>query len=382
MHLLEIFIVSLSLGLSSFGGPIAHLGYFHAAYVQKRKWLPEELFTDLVAICQFLPGPASSQLGIAIGTYRGGILGGVLAWLGFTAPSVIALVLAFYGLQEVDPSRLQWVHGLKIVAVAVVSQAVWSMAVKLSPDKERASITLVAAVSILLFPSTLTQVAIIILAGCLGAGLSKVKAISGDHPVIFPVSKRTGLVALVLMATLLIGLPLLRQFHISPWLDLFDDFFRIGSLVFGGGHVVLPLLERAVVRVGLVENSQFLTGYGLTQAVPGPLFTFAAYLGAVIGGWPVAIWTTLAIFLPSFLMVIGVVPYWDRLRRQPRLQSALWGINAAVVGILLAALYDPVWVSTIRNPTDFSIALVCFGLLQLWRLPPWCIVILASILTF
>ena len=376
MKLFEILFVSLSLGLTSFGGPIAHLGYFHAAYVQKRKWISEELYTDLVALCQFLPGPASSQLGIAIGTYRGGLLGGILAWIGFTAPSAIALVLAFYGLQEIDPVRLQWIHGLKIVAVAVVAQAVWSMATKLASDKERASIAIVAALSILLIPYAFTQIAIIVLAGFLGAMLARVKSARFEHPVVFPVSKRYGAMSLGLMVVLLIGLPLFSRLHFNPLIDLFDSFFRIGSLVFGGGHVVLPLLEKEVVPVGLVGKSQFLTGYGLTQAVPGPLFTFAAYLGAVIGGWPVAALTTFAIFLPSFLMVVGVVPYWDGLRRLPQLQSGLWGINAAVVGILLAALFDPVWVSAIRNPVDFSIALLCFGLLQFWKLPPWCIVLL------
>jgi len=380
MKLVEILFVSLLLGLTSFGGPIAHLGYFHAEYVQKRKWVSEELYTDLVALCQFLPGPASSQVGIAVGTYRGGLLGGILAWIGFTAPSAIALVLAFYGLQSVDSASLQWMHGLKIVAVAVVTQAVWSMAAKLAPDKERASIAIGATLSILVFPFAFTQIAIILLAGCLGTLLSRVKSVKFEHSVAFPLTKRTGVVALGLMAVLLFGLPLLRQLQISPWVDLFDSFFRIGSLVFGGGHVVLPLLEKEVVPVGLVPSNQFLTGYGLTQAVPGPLFTFAAYLGAVIGGWQVAILTTFAIFLPSFLLVIGVVPYWDELRRRPQLQSALWGINAAVVGILLAALYDPVWMTAIRNPVDFSIALFCFGLLQFWRFPPWCIVLIACVL--
>lgn len=381
MNLLKIFLVSLSLGLTSFGGPIAHLAYFHTEYVVRRKWLSEELYGDLVALCQFLPGPASSQVGIAVGTYRGGLPGGLLAWAGFTLPSALALVLAFYGLQKIDPQQLKWIQGLKIVAVAVVAHAVWSMAVKLAPDKERASIAITSAISLLLFPAAFMQVIVILLAGFLGAWLGKAKLTPAGDRVPFPLSKRASAAALGLMVILLTGLPLLHSLQLGQSFDLFDSFFRIGSLVFGGGHVVLPLLEREVVPTGWIGKDQFLAGYGLTQAVPGPLFTFAAYLGAVIGGWSFAALALVAIFLPSFLLVIGVMPHWDRLRRQPRLQSALWGINAAVVGILLAALYDPVWVSAIRNPADFSIALLCFGLLQFWRLPPWSIVIVASILS-
>lgn len=378
-RLIEILWVSFYLGITSFGGPVAHLGYFHTEYVKNRKWISEEIYNDLIALCQFLPGPASSQVGIAIGTYRGGMAGGFLAWVGFTLPSALALVLAFYGLREIDPSRMNWVHGLKIVAVAVVAQAVWSMGIKLAPDKERATIAIIGAVVSLLWPNAYTQILLIIAAGIVGALLGR-KGDSKYQSITFPIQKRTGVIALCLFIGLLLGLPLLRQITDNRWVDVLDSFYRIGSLVFGGGHVVLPMLEKEVVPVGWVERSQFLTGYGLTQAVPGPLFTFAAYLGAVIGGWMGAMITTIAIFLPSFLLVIGVVPFWDGLRTRPILQSALWAINAAVIGILLAALYDPLWTIAIRSSVDFSIVVICFGLLQFWRVPPWSIVILACLM--
>lgn len=380
-RLQEILMVSLYLGLTSFGGPVAHLGYFHSEYVKKRKWVSEELYSDLVALCQFLPGPASSQVGIAIGTHRGGILGGIMAWIGFTVPSALALVLAYYGLRDIDPSSLSWVHGLKIIAVAVVAQAVWRMGVQLAPDKTRATVAFLGAAITLLWPNAFIQVLIILAAGLVGTLIKKPRVGSNYQTMNFPLSKRTGIIALSLLTALLAGLPMLRQATGNEWLGIFDSFFRIGSLVFGGGHVVLPLLEKEVVPAGWVERGQFLTGYGLTQAVPGPLFTFAAYLGAVMGGWMGAVITTIAIFLPSFLFVIGVVPFWDTLRTTPSLQSALWAINAAVVGILLAALYDPVWISAISGTVDFTIAIICFGLLQFWRVPPWCVVIIACLLT-
>lgn len=377
----EILMVSLYLGLTSFGGPVAHLGYFHSEYVKKRKWVSEELYSDLVALCQFLPGPASSQVGIAIGTHRGGMLGGIIAWIGFTVPSALVLVLAYYGLRDIDPSQLSWVHGLKIIAVAVVAQAVWSMGAKLAPDKTRATIAILGAAITLLWPRAYIQVLIILAAGLIGTIIKKTGVSSDYQTMTFPIRRRTGVIALLILASMFVGLPILRQATGSEWIGIFDSFFRIGSLVFGGGHVVLPLLEKEVVPVGWVEQGQFLTGYGLTQAVPGPLFTFAAYLGAVMGGWLGAIITTVAIFLPSFLFVIGVVPFWDTLRTNPSLQSALWAINAAVVGILLAALYDPVWTSAINGVADFTVALFCFGLLQFWRVPPWCVVIIACLLT-
>ena len=381
LRLAEILLVSLYLGCTSFGGPIAHLGYFHAEYVNNRKWIGEELYSDLVALCQFLPGPASSQLGIAIGIYRGGLIGGFLAWIGFTLPSALVLVLAFYGLSEIDPAKLNWIHGLKIVAVAVVAQAVWTMGVKLAPDKKRATIAILAAATILLWSTAYVQIMIIVAAGFAGVLFQK-GVISQYKSITFPLGKRTGVFSLCLFVGLLIGLPLLRQISDHGWVAVFDTFYRIGSLVFGGGHVVLPMLEKEVVPAGWVEQSQFLTGYGLTQAVPGPLFTFAAYLGAVLGGWKGAFITTIAIFLPSFLLVVGIVPFWDSLRARPSLQSALWAINAAVVGILLAALYDPIWTTAIHSAADFTIAIICFGLLQYWRMPPWGVVVIACLLAF
>lgn len=379
-RLTEILLASLYLGITSFGGPIAHLGYFHSEYVKNKKWLGEELYSDLVALCQFLPGPASSQLGIAIGIYRGGLIGGFLAWLGFTLPSALVLVLAFYGLREIAPANLAWIHGLKIVAVAVVAQAVWTMGAKLAPDKERVTLAMLGAAAVLLWPTAYVQIMIIITAGIVGVLLKKAGATSQYKHTTFPLKKRTGIIALCFFVILLIGLPFLRQISTNGWVAIFDSFYRIGSLVFGGGHVVLPMLEKEVVPIGWVEQGQFLNGYGLTQAVPGPLFTFAAYLGAVMGGWKGAIITTIAIFLPSFLFVAGIVPFWDSVRTRPSLQSALWAINAAVVGILLAALYDPVWTSAIHSAADFTIAIICFGLLQFWRVPPWCVVLIACLM--
>ena len=282
-------------------------------------------------------------------------------------------------MSRLDPSSLNWIHGLKIVAVAVVAQAVWTMGTKLAPDKERATIALSAALVILLWPNAYMQFLIIVAAGCIGMVAGKGKISGQQSGISFPLGKRTGFISLGLFALLLVGLPILRQFSENGWVAVADTFFRIGSLVFGGGHVVLPMLEKEVVPAGWVDQSQFLSGYGMTQAVPGPLFTFAAYLGAVIGGWQGAILATVAIFLPSYLFVAGIVPFWESLRTRPNLQSALWAINAAVVGILLAALYNPIWSSAIRNAVDFSLAIACFGLLQVWRVPPWCVVVFACI---
>ena len=377
----QIWITGFYLGLTSFGGPVAHLGYFHVEYVQKKQWLSDAAYADLVALCQFLPGPASSQGGIAIGTYRGGILGGLIAWLGFTLPSAGLLVAAYYAMQMVDSAAVAWVHGLKLVAVPVVAQAVWAMGAKLAPDRMRATIVAISAMLVLGKATALVQVGVLVFAGCAGLLLAPKQGPENAEVVKEPVGKRTGLFCLGLFFLLLTALPLWRQFEDSFSLAVFDSFFRSGSLVFGGGHVVLPLLEYEVVRTGWLTGSQFLTGYGLAQAVPGPLFTLSAYLGAVIGGVPMAVLATLAIFLPSFLLVLGVLPFWNRIRRQGRFQSALWGINAAVVGLLLAALYDPVWLSAVKRPEDFVTALVCFTLLQFWKLPAWSVVVVSCGLT-
>ena len=374
----EILFTALYLGLTSFGGPIAHLGYFHTVYVKNKQWLEEELYHELVSLCQFLPGPASTQLGIAIGIYRGGILGGFLAWLGFTVPSAIFLYLAFYGLHELPSEQLLWIHGLKIVAVAVVAQALWSMSLKLTPDRPRILIAIFGAILILLWPNAYMQLILIITAALGGIFFKKTPpAVLQNKPAHSPINRQTGAFALFLFFLLLFGLPLLRELFDNQPLAVFDSFYRTGALVFGGGHVVLPMLEKEVIPVGWVDQNQFLTGYGLTQAVPGPLFTFATYLGTAIAGWKGALLTTIAIFLPSFLFVIGILPFWNALRAEPALQSVLWSVNAIVVGILFAALYTPIWTSSIQHTFDFVIVIICFTMLQILKMPAWTVVICA-----
>jgi chromate transporter len=380
---LEVLGVSTRLGLTSFGGPVAHLGYFRQEYVERRRWVDETTYADLVALCQFLPGPASSQVSIAIGTLRAGILGAVAAWIGFTLPSAIALLAFAYGVQMLGPESAGWLHGLKVAAVAVVAQAVWGMARSLAPDRERATIAILAALFTLVWPTALGQVLVIILGGLVGWRLLPWTGVALPVRARPPVSRRLGIVAWVLFFAFLIGLPLLRQVSPSQPLAVFDSFYRVGALVFGGGHVVLPLLQAEVVPVGWVTNEQFVAGYGAAQAVPGPLFTFAAYLGAAmqpeLNGLAGATIALIAIFLPSFFLVFGALPFWDALRARSGFQAALRGINAAVVGLLLAALYNPVWTSAIGTPADFALALLAFGLLAFWQAPPWLVVILAAI---
>ncbi|MGG4033163.1 chromate transporter [Paenibacillus cisolokensis] len=377
--LLEVFAVSTKLGLTSFGGPIAHLGYFHDEYIRSRKWMDERSYADLVALCQFLPGPASSQVGIGIGIIRAGLLGGLTAWLGFTLPSVIALVLFAFLLQGFDIGHAGWIHGLKIVAVAIVAQAVLGMGQKLTPDRNRATIAIVAASVTLLWQTAFSQVLLIVLAGAAGLLLYRKTTIPKAPNLSVPVSRSFAVVCLTLFFGLLIVLPLLRQFGALDWLALFDSFYRAGSLVFGGGHVVLPLLEREVVPTGWISKEDFLAGYGAAQAVPGPLFTFAGYLGAMISGVKGALIATAAIFLPAFLLITGALPFWNALRKSPKVQGALVGINAAVVGILLAALYNPLWTTAILAPADFALVSILFLMLVFWKLPPWVVVITGAI---
>jgi len=381
---LEVLWVSTRLGLTSFGGPIAHLGYFHEEYVQRRKWIDEQSYADLVALCQFLPGPASSQVSIAIGIARARLLGGIAAWIGFTIPSALALIAFAFGIGAFAPAaEAGWLHGLKVVAVAVVAQAVWGMARSLCPDRERATIAVLASIFTLGWPTAVGQLSSIAIAGIAGLVIFPGSASSLISHIRFPVGKKTGIAAWGIFFALLVGLPLVRQIQPSHALEVFDSFFRVGSLVFGGGHVVLPLLQTEVVGPGWITNEQFVAGYGATQAVPGPLFTFSAYLGAVMGpephGWAGASLTLFAIFLPSFLLVVGALPFWDLLRAVPVFQSALKGINAAVVGLLLTALYKPVWTSAIHAPADFGLGLVAFGLLMFWQFPPWLVVLLSAI---
>jgi chromate transporter len=384
---LEVLWVATRLGLTSFGGPIAHLGYFHEEYVKRRKWIDEQSYADLVALCQFLPGPASSQVSIAIGIARAGLPGGFAAWLGFTLPSALGLIAFAFGIGTfADAADAGWLHGLKVVAVAVVAQAVWGMARSLCPDRERATLAILASIVTLSWPTAIGQLSSIATAGIAGSIIFPATASSSFSSLSymrFPIGKRTGIAAWIIFFTLLIGLPLLRQIAPSHALEVFDSFFRVGSLVFGGGHVVLPLLQAEVVGPGWVTNEQFVAGYGAAQAVPGPLFTFAAYLGAVMGtepnGWTGAFLTLVAIFLPSFLLVTGALPFWDLLRSVPVFQSALKGINAAVVGLLLTALYTPVWTSAIHSSADFGLGLIAFGLLMFWKCPPWLVVVLTAV---
>ncbi len=375
----EVLQVSLKLGLTSFGGPIAHLGYFHEEYIRRRKWMDERSYADLVALCQFLPGPASSQVGIGIGIMRAGLLGGLVAWMGFTLPSVLALVLFAFLLKGLDLGDAGWIHGLKLVAVAIVAQAVLGMGQKLTPDRKRVTIAIAAAAITLLWQTAWSQVLIILAAGIVGYFLYPHRKHDELPEIRVPVRRSVAVVSLLLFFALLIGLPLLRHVASFHWLAIFDSFYRAGSLVFGGGHVVLPLLEREVVPAGWLPKEDFLAGYGAAQAVPGPLFTFAAYLGAVMDGWYGAAIATIGIFLPAFLLVVGTLPFWATLRTNPSIQGALVGVNAAVVGILLASLYAPIWTSTILTSIDFVLASLLFILLVFWKAPPWVVVIAGAI---
>ncbi len=380
---LEVLGVATRLGLTSFGGPIAHLGYFREEYVRRRKWVSEDAYADLVALCQFLPGPTSSQVGIAIGILRAGLPGAVAAWLGFTLPSTILLVAFAFGLQRFGVTDAGWLHGLKIAAVAVVANAVWGMARSLAPDRERATIAILSAIVVLAWPGAPGQILVIAIGGLIGWRL--LTGSSGDKRVSLPpaIGRRTAVASLAVFLVLLGALPLLRQVVTNQAFVVFDSFFRVGSLVFGGGHVVLPLLQAEVVPPGWVTNEEFVAGYGAAQAVPGPLFTFAAYLGAVmhqkpngIAGAAIALG---AIFLPTFLIVVGALPFLSALRTRSGFQAALRGINAAVVGLLLAALYHPVWTSAIKTSADLALALVTFALLALWGVPAWLVVVIAAL---
>ena len=384
-NLSTIFAVALRLGLTSFGGPIAHIGFFRQEYVENQAWISERRFSDLVALCHFLPGPTSSQLGIAVGITRGGILGGILAWIGFTAPSAIILFAFGIGVTQFDNILDErWLSGLKIAAVAVVAQALWGMSTTLAPDKTRATIAILAAIAILLSPLPFTIVIVIIFAGTFGwYQLRQHVENANPDDTTFSIPKPVGLACALLFFTLLVGLPVANVFFEIDTLAIFDSFYRSGSLVFGGGHVVLPTLEAEVVQNGWVTTEQFIAGYGASQAIPGPLFTFSAYLGTVMqtgpGGIPGALIALFAIFLPSFLLVIAILPFWNQLSQASRFRAALVGINAAVVGILAAALFNPVWTSSIKQPSDFALAAAAFGLLAFWKLPPWLVVILSAI---
>ena len=382
-RLLEVLLVALRLGLTSFGGPVAHIGYFRDEYVVRRGWLSDERFAELVALCQFLPGPASSQLGIAIGTGRAGYLGGFLAWLGFTLPSAAALAAFAYGVHEFGGDGGGWLDGLKIAAVAVVAFALWGMGRTLTPDKTRISIAVVAAAALLLTGGVAAQVLVIIGGAVLGLFLLRPAEAQPVADAGQRTGAKTGALLIVLFAIALLALPFVARSVDNQPLEVADSFYRSGSLVFGGGHVVLPLLEAEVVPTELVTKDEFLAGYGAAQAVPGPLFTFSAYLGTVMGildpWWLGGLLALAAIFVPSFLLVWGVLPFWERLRGFVSVRRALMGVNAAVVGILLAALYDPVWTSAVDAPEDFALGAVAFVLLAFWKTPPWLVVVLAAL---
>ncbi|KGP62444.1 chromate transporter [Legionella norrlandica] len=382
----EIFLIFLKLGCISFGGPIAHLGYFREEFVDRLKWLSNHAYTDLVALCQFLPGPASSQVGIALGLSKGGVRGAIAAWLGFTLPSALLMVIFGLALIKIGiHDNPLWIHGLKVVAVAVVAQALWGMSVSLCPDKTRASLALLACIGSSIIPYASGQIAMIMLGGLFGLFfLSPEKSLPTSEPNIH-LSRRTGIIVLLTFFILLTLLPLLSFYIANYPLQLFDAFYRAGSLVFGGGHVVLPLLQAKVVPNGWVDNSLFLAGYGVAQALPGPLFTFAAFLGAVStnspNGWLGAGIALVAIFLPSFLLIIGALPLWANLRQHPSMQRAMLGINASVVGLLLTAFYQPVWISAIFSLNDYLLAMTAFLLLQFWRVPAWIIVLFCALAT-
>lgn len=376
----EVFAAFLKLGLTSFGGPIAHLGYFRDELVTRRRWLDDRAYADLVALCQFLPGPASSQVGFALGLMRAGWAGALAAFVGFTLPSaLILLVFALMAGRIGGPVGVGALHGLKIVAVAIVAQAVWGMARSLCPDRGRASIAVLAVAMLALLPVHLAM-PLAILCGALAGLLLAPPQVTAANAPVAPVSRGVGMTALTAFLALLVLLPLVAGQ--SQVLAVFDGFYRAGALVFGGGHVVLPLLEAEVVQPGWVTQDAFLAGYGAAQAVPGPLFTFAAYLGAVLGPAPHGITgaaiALVAIFLPGFLVLVAVLPFWDRFRALPWARALMQGANAAVVGILGAALYDPVFIGAIGGMGDFTLALACFVALTAWRAPPWAVVLIAA----
>lgn len=377
---LEVLRTFLRLGVTSFGGPVAHIGYFREEFVVRRTWIDEHAFADLVGLCQFLPGPASSQVAFSIGLTRAGLPGALAAWTGFTLPSAIILVLFAYGADALrGPAAIGLVHGLKLVAVAIVAQAVWGMARTLCPDRERASIGLAAALITLFSTSSVSQIGAIAVGGIAGLWLCRNAAATPPGDIVMPVSRTVGIAALTGFFLLLAGLPVIQ----TPGAAVFEAFYHAGALVFGGGHVVLPLLHERFVTTGWVSDDAFLAGYGAAQAIPGPLFTFAAYLGAVVNQPPRGIVGAalglFGIFLPGVLILLGTLPFWHAFRKRMSAQAAMRGVNAAVVGLLAAALYSSVWTSAVKTRGDFAIALLGFILLTVWRTPPLVVVAVSAI---
>jgi chromate transporter len=383
----EVLAIFLRLGCTSFGGPVAHIGYFRTEFVERRRWVPEASFADLVALCQFMPGPASSQLGMSIGLLRAGPLGMFAAWIGFTLPSALAMLAFAFGVEAIgDVSNAAWLKGLKLVAVAVVAQAVWAMGRSLAPDRPRATLAVAAALIALSAPSSAGQIGAIVLGAIVGLTLlpRPAAAATPEHaPLGLNLHRGIAVTAIILFFALLLFLPPLAATTDSQSVRLFDAFYRAGALVFGGGHVVLPLLQAAVVPPGWVTNDAFLAGYGAAQAMPGPLFTFSAYLGAAMipepNGVLGALIALVAIFAPSFLLAIGLIPFWDTLRQRQNMQAMLRGVNAAVVGVLLAALYAPVWTAGVHTAAGFGLTLAAFLALMFWAVSPWIVVVAGAL---
>jgi len=380
----EIFFIFLKLGLISFGGPIAHLGYFHQEFVTRRRWLDEQAYADVVALCQFLPGPASSQVGFVVGLSRGGPMGALVAWLGFTLPSALAMIGFAYGVSTLgDLTNTGWLHGLKVAAVAVVAQAVWVMGTKLCPDRRRVFLAILGAIGMLARPFAASQVLVMALGALAGWWLYRHQD-TPESAECIPVSinRTVAKACLAIFSILLVGLPVLLHFYPGVALATFESFYQVGSLVFGGGHVMLPLLQERVVATGWVGSDSFLAGYGAAQALPGPLSTFAAYLGTIMYEgpfrWVGGVWCLFAIYLPSALLLLGVLPFWESLRRKAWAQAALKGTNAAVVGLLLAAFCNPVCSVGINGLHSFFLALTALGLLTIWKCPPWLVVLLSA----
>ena len=385
-----IFWAFLVLGATAFGGPVAHFGYFRTEFVDRRKWIDERGYADLVSLCQFLPGPASSQTGIAIGMIQRGWLGGIAAWLGFTTPAAIIMIGLGFGLSFAETAAGQGiVHGLKLAAVAVVANALWGMARAACGDAVRASFAAIACVVILFAGAAWFQLLVIAAAAIAGSLILRDAPLDTSNATPASGNRMVGLLLLAVFLLLLLGLPVLAESMKSGNLDAFTGFYRVGSLVFGGGHVVLPLLEAEVVPTGWTSTDAFLAGYGAAQAIPGPMFALTGYLGNIIdpgngylGGWTGGVLAIVAVFLPSFLLLGATLPYWDALRSRARIRSALSGVNAAVVGLLLAVLFTPVWTSSVRDSSDFATVVVAVVLLALWRLPPWLVVMLAAVAGF
>jgi chromate transporter len=381
--LLEICRAFLKLGLTSFGGPVAHLGYIRAECVEARGWIDDEEYADIVALCQFLPGPASSQVVFALGLRRAGLLGALAASVCFLLPSAVLMIAFAYGVAALgDLRHAGWLHGLKVAAVAVVAQAVWSMGTKLCTDRARVTLCLVGAAATLVVPGALGQIGVLASGALVGFWLYRrlpAPQITAEEP---RTPHAVAIAALAIFGALLFVPRLVVAATGSKTVAVFDAFYRAGALVFGGGHVVLPLLRESIVPQGWMSDDAFLAGYAGAQAVPGPLFSFAGYLGTVIEGgasaWRGGLWALFAVFLPSWLLIAGTLPFWHRVRAKSWMQAALRGANASVVGVLLAALYSPVMTEGVKNARDLAAALVAFALLEIAKAPPWAVVLLAA----